>query len=187
MHTAQTAGEHYVQGLALSRLVNYRRSLEDVYSELHSLAHIYSHPSLFTASRSEGEPLEVWPSSCSFRCCTTIQCGCARTLAVSITAEEYTPGHALNLFHWMELAAKSEVQDTGWRLSVQVDPNSPDLPIIVVHTLALTVDGQGGQPKRPKYRTQRLPVESLLVYTITSLALGEYMELKSSSSNSDFI
>ena len=57
IHTAQTAGEHYVQGLALSRLVNYRRSLEEVYSELHGLAHIYSHPSLFTPSRSEGEAL----------------------------------------------------------------------------------------------------------------------------------
>ena len=88
----------------------------------------------------------MWPSSCSFRCCTTTQCGCARTLAVYIRVEEYLPGRALNLFHWMELAAKSKVKDTGWRLSVQVDPHSPDLPIIVVHTLALTVNGQGGQP-----------------------------------------
>ena len=60
--------------------------------------------------------------------------------------EEYTPGRALNLLHWRELAAKSEVQDTGLWLSVQVDPHSPDLPIIDVHTLALTVNGQGGQP-----------------------------------------
>ena len=102
-----------MQGLAVSSLVNYRRSLEEVYSVLHGLAHIYSHPSLFTASRSEGEALLVWPSSCSFRCCTTTQCGCARTLAVYIRVEEYTPRRALNLLHWRELAAKSEVQDTG--------------------------------------------------------------------------
>ena len=46
-----------MQGLAVSRLVNYRLSLKEVYSELHGLALTYSHPSLFTASRSEGEAL----------------------------------------------------------------------------------------------------------------------------------
>ena len=68
-------------------------------------------------------------------------------------------------------------QDTGWRMSLQVDPHSPDLPIIAVHTLALAVYGQGGQPKRLEYRTQRLPVESLLVHTITLRTRARLTEL----------
>ena len=45
----------------------------------------------------------------------------------------------LTLSYLRELAASSKVQDTGWRIAVQVDSHSPDLALMVIHNLALTV------------------------------------------------
>ena len=68
---------------------------------------------------------------------------------MSLCQDCSTSGHAgwsrsrlaLTLTHLRELAAKSEVQDTGWLMSVQVTHTALTCPspFMVIHNLALTV------------------------------------------------
>ena len=97
MHSLQVG---YVRELAQSRLVENVRPLEDLYQVLHGLAQLLQ--------------LEVLHNQ-------TIRL-CQDRLGRYIRVEEYILGRALTISYWRELASKSEVQDTGWRMSVQVCP-----------------------------------------------------------------
>ena len=151
MHSLQVG---YVQGLVQSRLVDNLRPLEDVYSVLHGLAQLLQ--------------LEVLHTQ-TMRLCQD-------RLGLYIRVEEYVPGRALTLSYWRELAAKSEAQETGWRMSVQVDPHSPDRPLMVIHTPALTV--KEAELAERSIRTERLSVESLLVHTIYVRTRARLTELR---------
>ena len=95
MHSLQVG---YVRELAQSRLVENVRPLEDLYQVLHGLAQLLQ--------------LEVLNTQ-TMRLCQD-------RLGRYIRVEEYILGRALTISYWRELASKSEVQDTGWRMSVQV-------------------------------------------------------------------
>ena len=151
MHSLQVG---YVQGLVQTRLVDNVRPLEDLYSVLHGLAQLLQ--------------LEVLHTQ-TMRLCQD-------RLGQYIRVEEYILGRALTLSYWRELASKSEGQDTGWRMSVQVDPHSPDRPLMVIHTPALTI--KEAELAERSIRTERLSVESLLVHTIYVRTRARLTELR---------
>ena len=169
MHSLQVG---YVRELAQSRLVENVRPLEDLYQVLHGLAQLLQ--------------LEVLHTQ-TMRLCQD-------RLGRYIRVEEYILGRALTISYWRELASKSEVQDTGWRMSVQVwhcfcfgklhitiftfqvDPHSPDRPLMVIHTPALTL--KEAELAERSIRTERLSVESLLVHTIYVRTRARLTELR---------
>ena len=74
--------------------------------------------------------------------------------------EEYTSDQTLTLTHLRELAPKSEVQDTGWLMSVQVTDRAPTCPSDHGHTQPrLTV--KETELAEQNIQTERLYVESL--------------------------
>merc|ERR1719266_3216886 len=151
MHSLQVG---YVRELAQSRLVENVRPLEDLYQVLHGLAQLLQ--------------LEVLHNQ-------TIRL-CQDRLGRYIRVEEYILGRALTISYWRELASKGEAADTGWRMSVQVDPHSPDRPLMVIHTPALTL--KEAELAERSIRTERLSVESLLVHTIYVRTRARLTELR---------
>ena len=151
MHSLQVG---YVRELAQSRLVENTRPLEDLYQVLHGLAQLLQ--------------LEVLHTQ-TMRLCQD-------RLGQYIRVEEYILGRALTISYWRELASKGEAADTGWRMSVQVDPHSPDRPLMVVHTPALTA--KEAELAERSIRTERLSVESLLVHTIYVRTRARLAELR---------
>lgn len=156
----------YVHQVIQSRLVDHPQPLAEVYACLHHFCQSLQLEVLYS------QALRLMRDR----------------LGEHIHIEEYTPGNRLTLSYWHDLApvlqggtavvstVLSSKSDSGYRLTIQVDPHDPARPLTISHLPSL--GNKESEVADRAIKSDLLSMERLLVHTIYIRTRSRLTDLK---------
>ena len=99
-----------------------------------------------------------------------------------VRIEEYRPGRCLTISYWRELMHRTNeskpvnMQDLGYRFSIQVDPHDPFKPLSIIHMPPLNLKDL--EMTERVIRSENLSMERLLVHSIYVRTRARLQDLK---------